>query len=133
MFKLTYDMLTHIPIIDDAHQSIVNQAHVVLNAFKTGAGSSVVHESITFLETYLIEHFNHEEDLQLQVDYPDYERHHKAHESFVEQMTLVILEYQTHGDSIATKKLITDLIFNLFFNHIRTMDRALAQYIQNNS
>ena len=133
MLRLTDDMLTDIPRIDKAHGNIIEQAHKVLNAFKKGQGQSVVHDSIAFLETYLVDHFHDEEALQIETGYPYYEKHHKAHEELIERMSLLILEYDDNADSPVTKKMLIELIFEVFFNHIRTLDKGLAEHIKKHS
>lgn len=130
MLYLTDDMLTHIPRIDDAHLSIVNQAHVVLTAFKNGEAQSIMNESIRFLEKYLSEHFNDEEELQLEMEYPYYYEHHKAHEKIIQQMNFLMEEHEVDARSPKTKKMLIDLIFGVFFDHIRTMDKSLSEFVR---
>lgn len=130
MLGLTKDMLTGINRIDDAHHNIVEKAHNVLDAFKKGEARRIVNESIDFLEDYMIEHFHDEEQLQIETHYPFYEAHLNAHEELLSRMVVLASEFDADADSVITKKLLIELIFEIFFDHIRVMDKGLAEHIR---
>ena len=83
------------------------------------------------LKEYTEFHFSAEEKLQEEVSFPGMPEHKKNHEDFkkaVVELHEMLEEEEGPTDAFvaAVKKNVVDWLFN----HIKTMDRALAAYIQ---
>ena len=86
---------------------------------------------LDYLAEYTEFHFGEEEKLQEEVSFPGMPEHKKNHEDFkkaVVELHEMLEEEEGPTDAFvaAVKKNVVDWLFN----HIKTMDRALAAYIQ---
>ncbi len=74
-------------------------------------------------------HFAHEEALQQKCKYPDYAEHRAWHQSFLKDFAQVSAKLKAEG---ATVSLVAEVNGKLgqVLTHIRTMDLALARFMQ---
>jgi len=73
--------------IDDEHQELIKKVNVLFDALGDPNKSSlVILETIDFLATYVVDHFNSEEKLQKKYHYPAFNDHHKIHEDFKKEV-----------------------------------------------
>jgi len=72
-FKWDQSLATGNSVIDWQHQELFRRMEKLVEAAKHGGGKDVISETITFLEKYVIQHFNAEEHIQIANSYPEYD------------------------------------------------------------
>ena len=82
---------------------------------------------LTEVKKYADFHFYSEENIMLNVQYPDYKKHSHEH-----QVLLSILDENLHNYRAGTTKLdqVVDFMFEWFALHTTTVDKKLGEFIK---
>lgn len=115
--------------IDFQHKQLIEIYGVLLDVFSKGEGHITLVSALKFLNDYTVKHFFDEEELQLQYNYPDYEKHKKLHASF--KLTVAGLSTQLSENGIS-EELVASLNSKIgawLMNHIMREDIKIAQFI----
>jgi len=68
--------------IDEQHKTIFKITNSFIEKYIQGESKASLGEMLDFLINYTVEHFNYEEELMTEHDYPAYEYHKKCHDDF---------------------------------------------------
>jgi len=118
-----------VPQIDDQHRELVNRLDELMQATRQGKGHTEVEKTLRFIVSYVKEHFETEEKLQAEVNYPDLATHKKLHIDFGYTAVELVQDFQKNGiDSDLTAK-INKVLVQWLIRHIRTEDKKIAVYI----
>lgn len=130
----TDDLKTNIISIDVQHQELFRIANELLDACKEGKGTEKVSNVINFLENYIKTHFSTEEKYMLKYNYPEYNFHKIQHETFIKRTEELKNTFKKFGPTLSFTITVSSTIVNWLVNHIREVDRQLANYLkkQNN-
>ncbi len=123
-YELTKDLETGNAVIDSEHRQLFKAVNDMMDACAAGQGRSVVEGTVKFLLSYVDQHFAHEEQLQVQSNYPNYAAHKQFHENY--KATLKKLAAELPRDNIG----IGDLVkinnhVGVLVSHIRTEDKKV--------
>jgi hemerythrin-like metal-binding protein len=91
---------------------------------------SEIDELFYFLTDYFGTHFDDEEELQQESNYPDYKEHHKQHQKFIKRVKE--LKYDFLNQEQVDLEMLDELkeqITDWFVNHIAKTDTDLKKYI----
>ncbi len=130
MFTFTNDLLTGVYTIDSAHQQIIDQAEKITQLALEEKIQPKINEALYFLEEYVIVHFDQEETIQRDSDYPGYISHKNFHDLFRDRLEAIIEQHDANPTSPAIKENIVKLFGEIFYTHILTMDQELAAYLR---
>lgn len=124
----TEDLACGIPEIDQQHRELFRRLADLLAAMKEGRGRDVVSASLSYLSTYVVEHFSAEERLMKLRRYPDEDAHRRLHEGFVQDVRRLREQLDRDG---ATSLLVIQVqrrVGEWLVNHIGRFDRDLARF-----
>ena len=116
--------------IDNQHKELLHHFDLLLTACEEGKGIQELKTLLGFLDGYVKTHFNDEEALQLLWHYPDYEAHHKEHESFVERIKKLQLEIDREGVAVHHVIETNNLLFKWLIKHISKIDKELGRFLK---
>lgn len=119
------------PSIDSQHKELINAVNNLLDACAKGKGRAEIETTVKFLADYTIKHFNDEEKLQKQHNYPEYESHKKLHEAFKAEVSSIINDYSKDGATVALTFKINTKVAAWLINHIKGEDKKVAAFIKN--
>ncbi|MCK8818034.1 bacteriohemerythrin [Natroniella sulfidigena] len=121
--------------VDQQHKELFNR----LNSFLTIVRNDEpienkieeIEKTLDFMGEYVVVHFDSEEKVQQEYNYPDYEEHKEVHERFKAEILKFKEEFEAdkcNEDLIMefSGKLLTWLI-----NHVADEDQRIADYVQN--
>ena len=121
---------TDIPDVDEQHMALAKQMNRIVEVLNQSTGEEQQEDDLDSLLDGLYhlarEHFNSEEAIMSQLNYPDYTAHHKEHVMLLAELALYIREIQ-HGQStldIATLRALR----TWFVVHLAEADAAFASY-----
>jgi hemerythrin len=125
----TDDMKIGIERIDKQHEELtlfLNQSYELI---RTIPCKDVINAKLEFLASYAVFHFQDEERLQVESNYPDYEKHRAEHETFKKEFQLIrVLCTQGNmtGDELAS--LLTQKVLDWVYTHIKGEDIEFGRY-----
>ena len=102
----------------------------LVTAANNGEGKDVLAEAIAFLEKYVIQHFDAEEQIQIVNSYPEYDSHKRQHHEFRNNITELKNEFETEGANAAVLVKSIATIGNWIHDHVQQYDKALAEYLR---
>jgi len=113
--------------VDDEHKEIFNLVQKVIDAAFEDRGEKV-ETIIDFLANYTIKHFEHEERLMLESNYPNLYAHKKQHSDFLDEVKKLKAKVTLENDSAANNVAINKVIVNWLTNHVLGSDMVMAEY-----
>ena len=116
--------------IDRQHQKLFQRINELLVAMKEGKGKAELLQTLKFLEDYVNHHFEEEEMIQTQNNYPKYEKQHAEHEEFRNELKLLKNEFETKGVNVSLVIQVQRKMSEWWKNHITTLDKDLGAYIK---
>lgn len=128
IFKWEKKLEVGIALIDGQHKKIIESANAFFISYKCGDAHTKTAECLSFLEQYVLYHFQAEEAFQVDCGYPDYRTHQAAHNSLSTQVKFhatKLLDSQFAQEDIDSfHTFITDWIVT----HILEEDTRFADY-----
>lgn len=130
--KIEFDdnLITGNDTIDSQHKELISRIATFVRACQTEDSKVKAIKMLDYLDEYTQFHFNAEEELQKEVQYPELAKHHEKHEEFKKTIQ-DLYEYldELEGPNEQFVKLVEEKVVNWLFNHIKTFDRSVAEYI----
>ena len=126
--QLTKNMETGVAKVDEQHRELINKINELITMGYQAFSKEETEKMIDLLGEYVVQHFADEEELQVQCDYPKYERHKKQHQDFVDDFLERKKEFHEKGTS---SKFTLDLIVavsNWIIKHIQGADVEFSRY-----
>lgn len=123
------DFEVGIPLIDEEHKELILHFNQMYLLMKDGRGHEYFEELLLFLKNYVAIHFEHEEELQIKAQYPDYEKHKEMHLQFSSKVYELEQEYS--GKQITDRDLIHISIYirDWLYRHILIEDNKVGKHI----
>ena len=129
---ITFDdnLITGNDTIDAQHKELISRIADFAKACEAGESKVQAVKMLDYLDEYTNFHFNAEEELQKNVNYPELPQHHEKHEEFKKtiQSLYVYLDEIEGPDDKFTETVKTKVV-EWLFGHIKTFDRSVAEYI----
>lgn len=131
MFKdWSDDFLTGIAEIDRQHQGFFEAAHRLYDQILNCEGERGVEEAVTFLRNYAERHFQTEEALMREHEFPLLEEHKKLHDAFFESLELLVDELQIFGPSQHLADRALEVAQDWLIDHIADEDMQYATHVR---
>ena len=131
MFTFDSSIETGNRIIDNEHRQLIDAINKMLAACaKPGSADAGAKAALQFVNQYIGQHFSHEQSLQRQYQYPDYERHKGLHEGYKKVVRDLTDEYIKNGSTPLMISKLTTNVGGWLINHIKREDKKLAAYIR---
>lgn len=115
------------PAIDRQHQELIRIANHLYLAMKAARGREVIREIFVDLANYTLWHFDAEERLMRESNYPDADKHQKQHQALRNQVLSMLQEARSGRLEITLKTM--NFLRRWLGHHIRVTDRALGKYL----
>ena len=117
-------------LIDSQHKQLLDALKRLMESYHSEAGKDEVTRAVEFLLTYTAKHFNDEEALQIQYQYPDYLRHRQIHNEFKQVAIKLAERLKSDGASLSLLAEVHSSIGDWFINHIMGDDFRMAAFIK---
>ncbi|MCI5928827.1 MAG: hemerythrin family protein [Pseudoflavonifractor capillosus] len=128
-YEVTKELVTGNTLIDSEHRRLFDAVNELMDACAQGQGRGQIQKTVDFLSAYVVKHFQDEERLQTQSKYPGYPAHKTFHDGYRRQLGDTARSLLQEGPTV---KALSDLnrVIGVLVSHIRTEDKRLARYIQ---
>ena len=117
------------PLIDSQHKELMDAINRFLTACQQEQSAEEAGAIFDFLIAHTQKHFDEEEALQQELNYPDFPNHQKLHELFIAGLTDLSTELKQAGSTTA----VNDILRNVgawFVNHILQQDTKVAEHLK---
>jgi len=124
-----------VELIDKQHQELFQRVEDFVLAIK-GSGAweekvEKVKDTMEFMQNYVVEHFRDEEEYQKEINYPDYEKHHKIHEEFKSEVNKYAQNFAEKGYTEEFALEFAGKLMTWLINHVAMTDQKIGQYVRN--
>ncbi|MEK9629711.1 MAG: hemerythrin family protein [Nitrospinota bacterium] len=118
--------------IDNDHKYLIS----ILNTIEAAINCRVHVKTLTMyslaLKEYTEEHFDREEKIQVEIDFPFHEGHKKEHKELVLRLKHVIAQFSGQNDDEAYRETLPSLVGILrdwLIHHILNEDMRMKEYL----
>jgi hemerythrin len=123
------DYLIGIDEIDKQHKKFFEVVHKFYMDILNCEGEEAVEETLEFLKSYAVKHFQSEEAFMKKYEYPRIEEHKKLHEEFIEKFDTLADKFNTFGPSQGLADETLDMAQNWLADHISDEDAQYAEHV----
>jgi len=116
--------------VDVQHRRLFELVGNLVRACTEGYDTSILNETLDFLINYTVQHFEDEEALQLEVNYPDYENHKQIHEDFKVTVGELVHEFEENGSTMELSSNVNKIVVRWLVNHIQREDKKIGEHIR---
>jgi hemerythrin len=132
--------LTWTPALNIGHDTI-DQQHVELfglfDEFIDGSARGEAKDTLIVLHDRLKEyaevHFNEEEALMQQANYPKLAQHKRAHDTFRNRLAEIRQQINVQGPTLMALIETNKALVSWLVNHVKEVDQQFGQYLKDNS
>ncbi|MCI5621102.1 MAG: hemerythrin family protein [Lachnospiraceae bacterium] len=123
-------LITKNELIDSQHKELIGRIKKFVDSCEQRDSKVTAINMLDYLAEYTDFHFSAEEKLQEEVGYPGLEDHKKKHEEFKKSLrSLEEFLEESEGPTEAFVEQVKKKVVEWLFNHIKTFDRSVAEYI----
>ena len=115
--------------VDDQHQQLFEQVNKLISMTKENKSQAKIEEVLDFLAQYTVNHFETEEEIQQNYDYPDYERHQEIHNNFVAEVQAAQKKLAQGEMGSADLVKLNKMVSRWLVNHVKGIDQELGAHI----
>ena len=118
-------------MVDSQHKELYVLVQKVLDIDFFADRKEKISTALGFLADYTVRHFQSEESLMDECNYPASAEHKKQHSDFVEEVSAFIKRFEVEGDKINLSQAVNWLVVDWLQEHIMGSDKELADYYKN--
>ncbi len=123
-----------VDLIDEQHKELFNRLsnfiQIVQNETSWDEKIETVKETLTFMQEYVVFHFDAEEELQENVDYPKIDEHKKIHGDFKEGINDYVSTFEKEGFDEEKIQELSAKLMTWLIMHVGKTDQELGKYIR---
>lgn len=125
-WKKVYE--TGIVALDNEHKDLVRQINTLYEAVRDKHGEDVIADIFAMLDRYTVEHFQHEERLMAEYQYPELEEHRHHHQELIE----AVAEMKCRSGIAPHDRAVMLLRFlrEWLMDHILVVDKKYGPYLE---
>lgn len=126
---LTWDdkLSVGIDAIDEDHKQLISYINMLQTAVMYPAGETYERQALDNVVEYTRYHFQREEELMREFNYPDFAAHQKTHESMIAKVNEYMQRYES--DREETIGDLTRFLKGWLINHIAGTDQEYSEYL----
>ena len=118
------------PQVDAQHKRLFELVRELVKACTLRYDIDVLNETLDFLVEYTVQHFNDEEELQKQYNYPEYEYHKQLHEDFKLLIGEKVQHFRENGSSEELSNDVNRIVVRWLISHIQREDSKIGEFIR---
>jgi len=115
--------------IDDQHHQLFDLINSLVQNCDDGKDKEKIKNALDFLVDYTVRHFNDEEALQIECNFPEYEQHKQLHEDFKRTVTDLVGRYVNSGSYAVLNSDIKSIVIKWLVNHVLYEDKKIGLHL----
>ena len=116
-------------LVDFDHMTLVNITNELFHRVNQGFSDEEIAQTIKCLIDYVEKHFEREEELFRNSEYPDVDKHLAMHEDITKTVKDIATIYQTNPSAININEVL-EFLKKWLTNHIMKADQGYAEYLK---
>ncbi len=118
-----------VAVVDEQHQILVNMLNMAAEQLTNSSGRVQIQEIIRDLMSYALYHFDTEEELMVEHDFPsiDREKHFQEHRSF--SATVSLLQQDLNEGKLVGRDTLLGFLKDWLIHHIQGTDKHLGNFL----
>ena len=127
--EFSENLITGNELIDSQHRELIDRINKLLESCEDSNAKLVAVKTLDYLADYTDFHFNAEEQLQREIDYPGYPKHKQQHDDFkktIAELDEMLQEEEGPSDAFVEK--VEKNVIQWFYTHIEGFDLSVAEY-----
>ena len=116
-------------LIDDQHHQLFDIISSLTRSCDDSNSKEKVENALNFLVDYTVSHFNDEEALQIECNFPEYEQHKKIHEEFKHTVADLVNRFKKSGSSSGLNNDIKTIVIKWLVNHVMYEDKKIGLHL----
>ena len=113
--------------IDAQHQELFRRAERLVTALRAGDRGEV-EPLVRYLADYVVEHFSAEERYMREIGYPGLEGHRAAHDTFREDFTEMLADYERKGPTPLVALTMHNWLSDWLRRHVGGLDQEIGRF-----
>ena len=114
-------------VVDREHKEIFSLVQNVFDITPTGRNEKI-DEAVTFLADYTVRHFQHEESLMDESNFPGAYQHKQLHKDFVQSVIALQERVRAGGKTIQVHVDVNQTVVDWLITHVLGVDKLLADH-----
>lgn len=123
-----------VELIDTQHQELFKRVSDFLQSVQEKGDweekTAAVRETLEFMQNYVVEHFNDEEEYQREINYPGYEEHKEIHTRFRAMINGYAERFESEG---FTQELVQEFggkLMTWLIMHVAATDQKIGAWVK---
>ena len=123
-----------VELIDEQHEELFRRVSDFLKIVQTKGNweekLEKVKETMSFMQEYVVVHFDEEEEYQKQINYPDIENHKAEHIKFKAGVNNYINIFEQEGFTEEKIQEFAGKLMTWLIMHVGKMDQKIGEYVE---
>lgn len=119
---------TGIVALDNEHKALVAEVNRLYEAIRDKRGEEVLEDILVMLESYTVDHFQHEEKLMTEYQYPGLEEHQRIHQELIDAVQ-ELKRRVTSGTEELSREFLK-FLRNWILEHILNVDKKYGAFLE---
>lgn len=115
-------------LVDFDHMTLVNITNELFHRVNQGFSDEEISQTIALLIDYVEKHFEREEQLFIESDYPDVDKHLEMHKDITKTVKDIAQVYKSDPSAINIDEVMV-FLKKWLTNHIMKADQGYAKYL----
>ncbi|MDH5187533.1 MAG: bacteriohemerythrin [Rhodospirillaceae bacterium] len=115
-------------MVDFDHQTLVNITNELFNRVSEGFSDEEIAQTISCLVDYVNRHFDREEELFMDSDYPGKDEHLSRHDDIRKTVNDIATAYKANSSAINIDEVL-EFLKKWLTNHIMRADKGYIPYV----
>ena len=112
--------------VDAQHRQLFDLVNSLVYFCEDGTDKEKIEDSLNFLVNYTVQHFNDEEVLQVECNFPEYKLHKNMHEDFKVTVGELVQRFNECGSTTKLGSDIKTIVVKWLVDHILTEDKKIG-------
>ena len=128
MIFLSKEMETGVAKIDAQHKELIDRLNAVTSMGMKSVSAEETKKTLDLLGAYIVKHFEDEELLQKQSNFPKFEQHKEQHKIYIGEFEKLKKEFALNGASPKFTLDLSNSIIKWIVQHIKTVDVEFGKF-----
>ncbi len=130
IFKWRESYETGVSTMDEQHQKLIELINKLYSALRDKESQTAIQDVLDEMNTYAEQHFEQEEVLLKEKDYPEYESHAAAHQSYRDKLKVLIENSEKEEAQVQE---VYTFLRQWWMEHIVGEDKKYGEFIDSDT